>query len=312
MGVVQSFVSQTWPPKPKFSVDDIPDLSGKVVIVTGGNTGVGFETAKAILPRNAKVYLACRNETKTNVAIEKLREATGKDAIYLPLDLASFKSIQAAANNFLSKEKELHILFNNAGVMEPDIAELTNEGYDLTIGVNVLGHFYFTKLLLPALLAVAQNSDGLIKARVVNTASFATELASKLDYEAFRDSPARKKLGTVPLYYQSKFANLVYSTEFSRRYGEQIVSSSVNPGNLATELQRTLRGMKRFMISRILYPAPYGALTQLYVGTCVEGATFNGKYFVPWARPSKPSPASQDIQTGKRLWDWLEDQVKDA
>ncbi|KAK0244718.1 hypothetical protein EDD85DRAFT_809353 [Armillaria nabsnona] len=312
MGVVQSFVSQTWPPKPKFSVDDIPDLSGKVVIVTGGNTGVGFETAKAILPRNAKVYIACRSEAKAKAAIEKLREATGKDALYLPLDLASFKSIQAAASDFSSKERELHILFNNAGVMEPDISELTVEGYDLTIGVNVLGHFYFTKLLLPALLAVAQNSDGTIKARVVNTASVATELNSKLDYEAFKDGPVRRKLGTEPMYYQSKFANLVFSTEFSRRYGEEIVTSCVNPGNLATELQRTLRGVKRFVINRILYPASYGALTQLYAGTAVEGATFNGKYFVPWARVWKPSPASQDVETGKRLWDWLEEQVKEA
>ncbi|KAK0185515.1 hypothetical protein F5146DRAFT_937364 [Armillaria mellea] len=310
MGVVQSFVSQTWPPKPKFSVDDIPDLSGKVVIVTGGNTGVGFETAKAILPRNAKVYIACRNETKARAAIEKLREATGKDALYLPLDLASFMSIQAGASNFLSKEKELHILFNNAGVMEPDISELTVEGYDLTIGVNVLGHFYFTKLLLPALLAVAQNSDGAIKARVVNTASVATELNSKLDYEAFKDGPVRRKLGTVSLYFQSKFA--LFSTELSRRYGDEVVTSCVNPGNLSTELQRTLQGVKRFVINRILYPAPYGALTQLYTGTSVEGANFNGKYFVPWARLWKPSPASQDVETGKRLWDWLEEQVKEA
>ncbi|KAG7442329.1 NAD(P)-binding protein [Guyanagaster necrorhizus] len=268
-------------PKPKFSVDDIPDLSGKVVI-----------RAKAILLPNAKVYLACRNETKANAAIEKL-------PIYLPLDLASFKSIQVAANNFLSKEKELHILFNNAGGLEPDVAELTDEGYNLTIGVNVLGHFYFTKLLLPALLAVAQNSDGAIKARVVNTASVATELTSKLEYEAVKESPVRRKLGTEPLYYQSKFANLVYSTEFSRRYGQQIGPSCVNPGNLATELQRTFRGMKRFII--------------MYVGTCTEGATFNGKYFVPWARLWKPSPASQDIQTREQLWDWLEEeQVKDA
>ncbi|PBK62199.1 NAD-P-binding protein [Armillaria solidipes] len=312
MGIVQSFISQMWPPKPKFSVDDIPDLSGKVVIVTGGNTGVGFETAKAILPRNAKVYIACRNETKAKAAIEKLREATGKDALYLPLDLASFKSIQAAASDFLSKEKELHILFNNAGVMEPDISELTIEGYDLTVGVNVLGHFYFTKLLLPALLAVALNSDGTIKARVVNTALVGTELNSKLDYEAFKDGPVRRKLGTEPMYYQSKFANLVFSTEFSRRYGEEIITSCVNPGNLATELQRTLRGVKRFVINRILYPAPYGALTQLYTGTSVEGVTFNGKYFVPWAHLWKPSPASQDVETGKWLWDWLEEQVKEA
>ncbi|KAK0243938.1 hypothetical protein EDD85DRAFT_180695 [Armillaria nabsnona] len=313
MGGIQSFITQTWPPQPKFSIDQIPDLSGKVVIITGGNTGVGYETAKALLPRNAKVYIASRNAKKAGDAIDKLREDTGKDAIFLPLDLASLKSVRAAADQFLSKEKELNILFNNAGVMEPNIDELTEEGYDLTIGVNVVGHFYFTKLLLPALLAVSQNTPG-TEARIVNTASFASEMADKLDYDTFKDGPIRRKLGSVSMYYQSKFANLLYSTEFSRRYREGgIVCSCVNPGNIATELQRTLQpGVKRFLIRRILYPAPYGALTQLYAGTSLEGADFNGKYLIPWARLGTPNPASQDEQKGKQLWDWLEDQVKDA
>lgn len=313
MGGIQSFLTQTWPPKSKFSIDQIPDLSGKVVIITGGNAGVGYETAKALLPRNAKVYIASRNAKKTGDAIAKLREDTGKDAIFLPLDLASLKSIRAAAEQFLSKEKELDILFNNAGVMEPEIDELTEEGYDLTIGVNVIGHFYFTKLLLPALLAVSQNTPG-TAARIVNTASFASELANKLDYDTFKDGPIRRKLGSVSMYYQSKFANLLYSTEFSRRYHEAgIVCSCVNPGNIATELQRNLKpGVKLFLIHRILYPASYGALTQLYAGTSPEGVDFNGKYLIPWARLGTPNPASQDEQKAKQLWDWLEDQVKDA
>ncbi|SJL07782.1 related to Oxidoreductase, short-chain dehydrogenase [Armillaria ostoyae] len=306
MGGIQSFITQTWPPQPKFSIDQIPDLSGKVVIITGGNTGVGYETAKALLPRNAKVYIASRNTKKAGDAIDKLREDTGKDAIFLPLDLASLKSIRAAAEQFLSKEKELNILFNNAGVMEPNIDELTEEGYDLTIGVNVIGSLSSARIL-------SQNTPG-TEARIVNTASFASEMADKLDYDTFKDGPVRRKLGSVSMYYQSKFANLLYSTEFSRRYREAgIVCSCVNPGNIATELQRTLQpGVKRFLIRRILYPAPYGALTQLYAGTSPEGADFNGKYLIPWARLGTPNPASQDEQKGKQLWDWLEDQVKDA
>ncbi|KAK0187801.1 hypothetical protein F5146DRAFT_1113027 [Armillaria mellea] len=291
MGGIQSFLTQTWPPQSKFSIDQIPDLSGKVVIITGGNAGVGYETAKALLPRNAKVYIASRNAKKTGDAIDKLREDTGKDAIFLPLDLASLKSIRAAAEQFLSKEKELDILFNNAG----------RKDYDLTIGVNVIGHFYFTKLLLPALLAVSQNTPG-TAARIVNTASFASELANKLDYDTFKDGPTRRKLGSVSMYYQSKFANLLYSTEFSRRYRQAgIVCSCVNPGNIATELQRTLQpGVKLFLIRRILYPAPYGALTQLYAGTSLDGADFNGKYLIPWARLGTPNPASLDEQKAKK------------
>lgn len=109
---------------------------------------MGYETAKALLPRNARVYIACCNAKKASDAIDKLCEDTGKDSIFLPLDLASFKSIRVAADEFLRKEKELPILFNNVGVIEPNIDELTEEGYDLAISVNVVGHFYFTKLLL--------------------------------------------------------------------------------------------------------------------------------------------------------------------
>ncbi|KAG7445703.1 NAD-P-binding protein [Guyanagaster necrorhizus] len=304
MGRIQSFISQTWPPWSKFSIDQIPDLSGKVVIITGGNTGVGYETAKALLPRNARVYIACCNAKKASDAIDKLCEDTGKDSIFLPLDLASFKSIRVAADEFLRKEKELPILFNNVqvhllcGVIEPNIDELTEEGYDLAISVNVV---------------VSQNTTG-TKARIVNMASFAAKMNVKPDYDPCKDGPIRWRLGTVSMYYQSKFAGLLYSTEFSHRYFEAgIVCTCINPGNLVTELQRNLKlGVKRFIIYRILYPAPYSALTQLYAGTSPEGADFNGKYLVPWAHMWTSTPESQDKQAGSQLWAWLEDQVKDT
>ncbi|KAF5342774.1 hypothetical protein D9758_017118 [Tetrapyrgos nigripes] len=175
------------------------------------------------------------------------------------------------------------------------------------------------KLLLPALRAVAENNKG-HKARVVSTTSFATEFVFKADYEAYRDGPTRRKAGVVTLYYQSKFLNLVYATEFARRFeNEGIVSSCVNPGgisyppaprNLTTDLQRTLKGFKRWLIFRILHPAPYSALTQLYAATSEDADDHNGAYFVPWARKQKLPPASQDPEIGKELWNWLEDQVK--
>ncbi|KAF8347103.1 hypothetical protein F5887DRAFT_1060859 [Amanita rubescens] len=107
------FFTQYFPPAPLFAVDDIPDLSGKVMIVTGANTGIGKETAKALLSHNAKVYFACRNETKAREAISELREATGKEGIFLPLDLADLRSVKAGAESFMSQEKELHVLFNS-------------------------------------------------------------------------------------------------------------------------------------------------------------------------------------------------------
>ncbi|KAG6808463.1 hypothetical protein H0H92_004035, partial [Tricholoma furcatifolium] len=187
--------------KSAFSVDDIPDLAGRVMIVTGANTGK--ETAKALLAHNAKVYIAARNKEKTEAAIEDLKAATGKEAIFLKVDLADLPSIKAGAEEFLSKEKELHVLFNNGGVMIPPIELLTEQGYDLQFGTNVLGHFYLTKLLLPALLAGAKSSsDG--KARVVNTSSSA-HMSGALDFNTFKDSPKRKKTASFTLYAQSKF-----------------------------------------------------------------------------------------------------------
>ncbi|KAJ7596201.1 hypothetical protein C8J56DRAFT_819676 [Mycena floridula] len=313
MGIIPSFISQSWPPKSKFHVEDIPDLSGRVVLVTGGNTGIGYQTAKGILSRNAKVYLACRDAEKGKKAIESLKAETGKEAIFLPLDLANLKSIKSSAEEFLGKETQLHILFNNAGVMVPPKDQLTADGYDLTVGVNCLGHFYLTKLLLPALLAVSQQSNGLQKSRVVNTSSFASEMGKTLDFAMFKDGPTRRKTSVETLYVQSKMGNVIFATEFAQRYAEQgIVSTSVNPGNLESDLQRHLGSFRqRILKMLILNPVEFGALTQLYAGTSVEGEGFNGKYLVPWARIYRAPPATQDKELGKALWEWLEEQVKD-
>ena len=105
-----------FPPKPTWTADEMPDQSGKVMIVTGGNTGIGKETVKVLLQHNAKVYLAARSRSKAEAAIKDLKDETGKDAIFLELDLSSLASVRKAAEEFLNKEHELHILFNNACV----------------------------------------------------------------------------------------------------------------------------------------------------------------------------------------------------
>ncbi|KAF5350745.1 hypothetical protein D9758_010401 [Tetrapyrgos nigripes] len=316
MGSVISSVIDTefYPPEPKWSTNDIPDLTGKVMIVTGANTGIGKETLKALLEHNAKVYLAARNQAKAEAAIEDIRQKTGKEAIWLKLDLSDLKSVKAAAEEFGRKEKELHVLFNNAGVLGPNIEELTAQGYDLQFGTNVLGHFYFTKLVLPILISTAKNSpDG--KVRVVNVSSSGHTHCNKLDFNSFRESPVRKKIGSFPgLYAQSKFGNVLYSNELARRYGDQgIVSTSLNPGNLASDLYTHMPRPMVFLVNVLfLYPVELGALTQLYAGTSPEGANMNGKYLKPWARMGKTSRAAEDTKQSEELWKWLEEQVKDV
>ncbi|KAG1869443.1 hypothetical protein DFJ58DRAFT_837739 [Suillus subalutaceus] len=302
MGHIWSaFIRETFPPSAQFFASDVPDMSGKVVLVTGANSGIGKETARVLLTKNAKVYVACRDKTKGEDAIRDLKESTGKEACFLQLNLANLRSIKASGEEFLRREPVLHVLFNNAGVMTPPMEMLTEDGYDLQFGTNVLGHFYFTKTIMPALLAGAsQSPDG--TARIVNTSSNAHWLSS-LDYNTFKDSPARQKKSAMNLYGQSKLLDDMATTG--------IVSTALNPGGIKTELSRYYDPISKMIGNMVFHDVSYGALTQLYAGTTAEGANLNGKYLVPWARIGNTHPDAQDPQQASELWNWLEDQVKD-
>ncbi|KAI5825350.1 NAD(P)-binding protein [Schizophyllum commune Tattone D] len=301
--------SQLFPPKSKFSVDNIPDLSGKVMLVTGGNSGIGKETVKALLQHNAKVYIGARSPERAAEAIKDILKETGKEAHFLRIDLGDLKSVKAAAEEYQSKETQLHALFNNAGVATLSKDAVTTDGYDCQFGTNVLGHFYLTKLLLPTLLWTAQaNGD----VRVVNTSSSGHSMVDTIDFNTLKDGPARQKLSPTALYGQSKLGNIIFANELARRYGDQgIVSTSLNPGNLSSNLFREVNPIVvKLMQWTVMYPVPFGALTQLYAGT-MGGRELNGKYLIPWARIGKPSRAGEDPALGKKLWEWCDEQVTD-
>ncbi|CAE6423440.1 unnamed protein product [Rhizoctonia solani] len=311
--------SQSFPPKSLFTVEQIPDLTGQVIIVTGGNAGVGKETCKALLNKNAKVYLAARSKSRADAAIEWLKsETNGKAPIFLELDLGNLASIRKAAEEFKSKEKELHVLFNNAGVMMPSVDQRTADGYDLQFGTNVLGHYFFTTLLLPTLIHTAKNSPlAHGHARVINTSSSAVYMVPKggIVWDTLGTDSANvqaaKKTGTTSLYAQSKLGNVLFSNELAKRYADQgIISSSLNPGNLQTDLQRHLPWLFEKILGLFLYHASYGALTQLWSGTMPEGENHSGKFLIPWARVGDAGPYSHDDKLAEKLWGWLEEQVK--
>ncbi|KAL0961442.1 hypothetical protein HGRIS_006387 [Hohenbuehelia grisea] len=307
MGLVASLYDDMFPPKSKFSVDDIPDLSGKVAIVTGSSAGIGVETVKALLIHNAKVYMANRSEEKTAPIIKKLKEETGKEAIFLKLDLANLRAVKQAAAEYLSKENQLHMLFN-AGVMVPPIGKVTDDGYDLQFGTNVLGHYFLTTQLLPVLVATARATGK--PSRVINTSSNGHRLAKTIDFKTLKDGPQRIKKGEANLYAQSKLGNILFANELARQYGDQgIVSTSAHPGTLRTELQRDVSTVQMVLIGWLLHPAEKGALTQLWAGTMPETESYNGEYLSAWARIVKPNAASQDPALAKKLWDWMEEQV---
>ncbi|KAH0836337.1 hypothetical protein J3R83DRAFT_7889 [Lanmaoa asiatica] len=350
MSGLKSCISEAFPSKPTFKVQDIPDLTGKVIIVTGASTGIGKETARVLLAHGARVYIAARNRAQSEDTIRQLKQETGNEAVFLNLDLANLKAVKAAAEEFL-RSVQKKTVGSGSGVMFPPIERLTADGYDLQFGTNVLGtlfpaqgilptiptlrtgHHYFTKLLLPTMIATAKTtSDG--KTRVVTTSS-SGHLWGHLDFDTFKDSPERRKRDTNALYCQSKFVrpnaplfrdglnltreherqgNVVVALELARQYGDQgIVSTSLNPGNIKSDLQRHLPRFVQTIINHaILYDTSYGALSQLYAGTMPEAAALGGKYLVPWARVSTPLKETQDPELGKKLWDWLEEQVKDV
>ncbi|KIK97831.1 hypothetical protein PAXRUDRAFT_9936, partial [Paxillus rubicundulus Ve08.2h10] len=261
-----------------------------------------------LLAKNAKVWIACRDVSKGEAALKELKERTGRDAHLLKLNLSNLKSIKNSAEDFLRQESQLHILFNNAGVMNSPVEMITDDGYDLQFGTNVLGHFYLTKLLLPILISTAKSSpEGTV--RVVNTASNG-HLLGGLEFDTFKDGPKRRADETNRLYGQSKTGNIIFSAELHRRYRDQgIISISLNPGGIRTELGRHLSSFVQRLSHMMLWDISYGPLTQLYAGTSPEAAKIGGQYLIPWARVGTPRADTQDPQLGKELWTWLEEQV---
>ncbi|KAG8690272.1 hypothetical protein FRC09_012051 [Ceratobasidium sp. 395] len=321
MGNLSSTLEQTFPSEPRWGIDQIPDLAGQVMLVTGGNSGIGYETCKVLLAKNAKVYMAARCAKKANAAISRLKEETnGKAPIFLELDLADLQNVRDAAARFTQQESKLHCLFNNGGVFAPPLSALTVEGYDLQFGTNVLGHYLFTKLLLPTMIHTAQESPhaGGI-ARVINVSSILHMSAPSggINYETLGPHPEeaseiRKSIGPEGLYAQSKWGLIAFSNELARRYADKgIVSVALNPGNIRTKILRhvTMGAIMATLADYVQWDCSYGALTQLYAATTMPGADLNGKYLVPWARHDKPRSDTQDPLACRMLWEWLEAQI---
>ncbi|GAB1522125.1 short-chain alcohol dehydrogenase [Rhizoctonia solani] len=285
MGTVSSILEQNFPQAPKWSVNDAPDLDGKVFVVTGGNTGIGFETCKALLSKNAKVYLCTRCPKRGQDALEQLHQLTGKYTEVLSLDLANLDSVREAARELTRKETEIYCLINNGGVLGPPLEAKTAQGYDLQFGTNVLGHYLFTTLLLPMLLRTSKTSG--VPARIVTVSSFQHLFAPKggVDYDSLvPNSPnadrIRERMGRETLYSQSKWALIAFTNELARQYDpEDIIAISLNPGNIRTEITRHvgLSGIIAIIAEMMLWDCSYGALSSLYAGSDPGALQLSGK-----------------------------------
>ncbi|KAI9768959.1 MAG: hypothetical protein M1840_004555 [Geoglossum simile] len=289
----------------------IPDLAGRVILVTGGNTGIGKETILQLAKHSpTRIYIATRNATKAETAIQEIKSAVSNAEIeFLELDLSSCASIKRAASEFLSKEERLDILINNAGVLG-HLATETAEGYDIQFGTNYIGHHLLTKLLIPTLLKTSELQKLKPKwVRIVNvsSAAHATSPPGGIVFDDINQGKAHP----ITRYGQSKLANILETRELARRY-PSITSVAVHPGIILTQIydvSRDSTAMMRYGLgiygrSWFMQSVAQGALNQLWAATSDE--VENGAYYNPIGSKSKGSSYAQDGELARKLWDWTE------
>ncbi|KAI1298196.1 hypothetical protein F5Y03DRAFT_398198 [Xylaria venustula] len=325
-----SMWTQMYPPKPSYTEKNVPDLRGKVYIVTGANSGVGRETAQILYSKNAKVYIAARSEAKAGNAIAAIRkaypESTGS-LVFLHVDFADLAVVRAAALRYLSLESKLHALFNNAAVQAlADTGGSQNktvQGHEIHLGVNVLGPFLLTRLLTPALVDTARlESPGSV--RVVWVSSMGTEtIGEKCRGLSSNYVNYWPLMSPLERYGLSKAGNWLHGVEFARRVEEDgIMSVPVNPGHLASNLYREGGTIFKFVLKLVaLYPPVYGAYVELFAALSPElTMKDSGSWVVPWGRlypirkdllDATKSETEGGNGHAREFWDWSEEQVKE-
>ncbi|KAL2811950.1 hypothetical protein BJX63DRAFT_263741 [Aspergillus granulosus] len=294
---------------------DIPDLSGKVVLVTGGNAGLGKESIRQILSHNPEhVFLAARSEQKAKAALEDLKSSSPNAAsklTWLALDLSSTKSVQGAAESFKAQSSRLDILILNAGVMSLPPGE-TDLGHEIQLGTNHTGHFLLTKLLLPTMLRTAEEPGSDV--RVVSLSSIGHNLAPS--FETILDQDRLKKCNTHARYGASKVANILFAAELARRY-PSIMAVSVHPGMIATDLYGPIgkRNPVAALGSKVLgvvgTQVDAGARNQLWAAVGAKrGELINGAYYVPVGNCKGHNRYVRSEEMGRELWEWSEMELR--
>jgi NAD(P)-dependent dehydrogenase (short-subunit alcohol dehydrogenase family) len=267
----------------RWTAADIPSQAGKLALVTGANSGIGYHTALELARARCGVILGCRDRIKADVARTRiLAQVPAAHIEVLPLDLASLESVRAAAGQFLSTAQHLDLLVNNAGVLAPPHRQLTRDGFELQFGTNHLGHFALTGLLLPALLS---SSAGAAASRILTVSSIAHRGAT-MD---FANLQWERGYRPWPAYRRSKLANLLFGFELERRLERaqaRACSVVVHPGVSNTNLFAAGPGQSRGLIAKltpvfiplVAQSDAQGAWPTLYAATAPEirGGRFYG------------------------------------
>jgi NAD(P)-dependent dehydrogenase (short-subunit alcohol dehydrogenase family) len=282
------------------------DMIGQVVLITGGNTGIGKEAAVGLASLGARVVITSRNEERGRAARQEIVDRSGNDSVdVMALDLASFRSIRAFAGDFLDRYDGLDVLVNNAGLILHRRTK-TEDGFEATFGINHLGHFLLTELLLDRLQASAP-------ARVVVVASRAHKGARRgLDFD---DLKAERGYRWMDAYNKSKLANIYFTRELARRLdGTGVTVNAMHPGFVRSDFGRDgdLGGLYGWGIKYLAQPfaisSERGARTATYLASSPEVEGVTGGYFYK-CKPATPSKVAQDDGAARRLWEESEQMV---
>ncbi len=286
----------------KWTTANIPDQTGRTAVITGANTGLGYETAAALAAKGANVVLAVRNLDKGKEAVRRIEESTpGAQVTLQQLDLTSLDSINAAAGELRDQHDTIDLLINNAGVMWTP-KSTTKDGFELQFGTNHLGHFAFTGLLLDRLLPVEGS-------RIVTVSSMGHRIRAAIHFDDLQWERSYSRLGA---YGQAKLANLLFTYELQRRLiGTNTIAVAAHPGGSRSELTRNLPrpvGVAMRVVEPIFQPAAMGALPTLRAAT--DPSVLGGQYYGPdgfaeqrgYPKVVASSDQSHDVDVQKRLW----------
>ncbi|KAK6331684.1 hypothetical protein TWF718_002230 [Orbilia javanica] len=305
-----------------FSVNSLPDLTGRIYLITGGNAGIGYETVYGLASKGATVYICARSEQKATTAITSLRERLQNPNApihYLHMDNMDLYSVTAAANDFLSKESSLHGLVLNAGIMCTPWEE-SADGYEAHWQTNYVAHYLLTYLLLPTIRATALACEpGVV--RIVELTSGAWQLAKGPGI--WFDQISLAKYEPLDRYCQSKLANVLHIKELQKRIGPksgdieegEVWVASVHPGLVETGLSAnyaTTSVLGRTLLRMGMGATPdKGALGPLFaIASNDFKRDWSGSYMVPTAKKGWTWRWANDKDLQEKLWKWTEDQLR--
>lgn len=271
-------------------------MSGRVAVITGANTGIGLVTARELACRGAHLFITCRDLATARKALDDIRTASGNTQVEaLTLDLGDFASVRACAQTFLARDLPLHLLINNAGLA--GAGGVTASGFEQAFGVNHMGPFLLTQLLLARIQASALASAS---ARIVTVASRAHYRASGLDWDALRH-PTKSRTA-ITEYNNSKLANVLFSAELGRRLaGTGVTTYALHPGVVASDIWRAVPWPIRPLMKLGMISTEQGAMTTLHCASAPQLARESGLYYDK-CQARAPSALGRDAALAQELW----------